>query len=348
MKLSYRKAVIKINNLISPSSLGIITTYKCTASCEDCCFSCSPNHKQMLSLEGIKKIIDEAAEFDSLSMIVWTGGEATLLRNNLLEGISYANSKNLKSRVISNAYWAKDIETAKEYLCKLKEAGMVELNVSTGDNHQQYISIDKVLNAVYASVSERLSTAITIELTKNSKFSQKNLESPPTFQRIKNEGLDKYLEILSSPWVSLKNDEKYKYDEIEDSEIENGCDNLFNYLAVDSYNRIYSCCGITVRRIKQLNIGNLKKDKLVESYQLQEKDILKKWLYVSGPIKIIHQVHKWNPEIVLPEFAHYCQFCDYIYNNKNVLQTISENISTIEPEINQMFSDKIEFNSLFK
>lgn len=31
----------KQEKAIMPSSAGIITTYKCTAECEDCCFNCS-------------------------------------------------------------------------------------------------------------------------------------------------------------------------------------------------------------------------------------------------------------------------------------------------------------------
>lgn len=42
---------------IRPRMLSIITTYRCTASCEDCCLNCSPSRKERLTLAQMANFI---------------------------------------------------------------------------------------------------------------------------------------------------------------------------------------------------------------------------------------------------------------------------------------------------
>lgn len=66
--------------IILPKILTLITTYRCTASCHNCCFGCSPNYGKMMSIEEIKKYISVCKEvFPSIRIVVFTGGECTLL-----------------------------------------------------------------------------------------------------------------------------------------------------------------------------------------------------------------------------------------------------------------------------
>ena len=37
-------------------SLSLVTTYKCTASCANCCFECNPNRSEKMPLNIAKKI----------------------------------------------------------------------------------------------------------------------------------------------------------------------------------------------------------------------------------------------------------------------------------------------------
>lgn len=88
-----------------------------------------------------KKIIDNISSCKTIRTVIWTGGECTLLGNVLLDGIRYAKSKGLASRVVSNANWATSMDKAMEMVSNLKSAGVVEINYSTGDNHQKYVPI---------------------------------------------------------------------------------------------------------------------------------------------------------------------------------------------------------------
>ncbi|MBU1393178.1 MAG: hypothetical protein KJ856_02320 [Gammaproteobacteria bacterium] len=56
---------------ISPKMITIITTYKCTAACEDCCFECTPKLNSTLNYEEISNAITSAnKKFPRLELVV--------------------------------------------------------------------------------------------------------------------------------------------------------------------------------------------------------------------------------------------------------------------------------------
>ena len=60
---------------IQPTTLTIISTYKCTSSCADCCFACNPNRQEKLSVEDVAyKILSELKE-DGLTEINFSTGD---------------------------------------------------------------------------------------------------------------------------------------------------------------------------------------------------------------------------------------------------------------------------------
>jgi len=69
---------------IRPHTLSLITTYQCTSQCNGCCFSCSPGKVERLSTAKMASLIDEATSIPSIKVIVFTGGEATLLGDDLV------------------------------------------------------------------------------------------------------------------------------------------------------------------------------------------------------------------------------------------------------------------------
>jgi MoaA/NifB/PqqE/SkfB family radical SAM enzyme len=134
------------------NSLVILPTYRCSAACQDCCFGSNPRVKGEISYENIIKYIDEATQIKSISLLVFSGGEAFLLGDKLDNAIEYATNKGLRTRIVTNAYWAYDENAAFKRLKKLKDKGLTELNASTGDFHQQFVPIDRVINATIASL----------------------------------------------------------------------------------------------------------------------------------------------------------------------------------------------------
>ncbi|MFK4568370.1 hypothetical protein ABH902_002962 [Enterococcus sp. UD-01] len=74
---------------------------------------------------------------------------------------------------------------------------------------------------------------------------------------------------------------------------------------VDHKNRGLSCCGVTVEYIDELQLGNITSDKnsLTRIFDIQKSNFMKQWIFVDGPVKILKQVKKWNPQIDFQNFT---------------------------------------------
>ncbi|MFS1133379.1 radical SAM protein [Enterococcus hirae] len=340
---------IKQEKPIMPSSAGIITTYKCTAECEDCCFNCSRKKSSIMNKQQLIHIIDELISLKSVKVIVFTGGEATLLGNVLIEGINYANKNGFATRLVTNGHWVTNSVRAENYIQKLKDVGLKEINFSTGDQHQKYVRVDNVLLGSLIAIEHGIPVSISLETHRFAKFRERDLKSNPIFKKImdsKNKDLFTY---ICSSWISIKNTNKYGHNnhEINLSEMDYGCDNLYSNISVDSNNNIYSCCGLTIHSIKEMSLGNIEKILLEEAINNQLDDLLKKWIFLVGPYHIIKKTKEWNSKIEIPKLGHRCLYCAYIYNNPLVIETIIKNIKTIRDEIESSFIEKTIFYKNF-
>jgi hypothetical protein len=99
-----------------------------------------------------------------------------------------------------------------------------------------------------------------------------------------------------------------------------------------------------------LQLGNItsEKNSLTRIFGTQKSDFMKQWLFVYGPVKILKQVKKWNPQIDSPKFYHFCQTCAYIFNNQVVKETILENYTNIIDDVQNRFIQKIKLKSMMR
>jgi MoaA/NifB/PqqE/SkfB family radical SAM enzyme len=56
-------------------------------------------------------------------MVAFTGGEPLLLGDNLVAAVREASSQGFVTRVVTSAYWGKNLSVARKKLEQLKEAG---------------------------------------------------------------------------------------------------------------------------------------------------------------------------------------------------------------------------------
>ena len=127
-------------------------TDKCNAACDICCFSCSPSRKNVLDKDVIKNYIDQMAELnsDNDKSISFTGGEALLFYDTVLDCISYAKKRGLRAGIVSNGFWGKDLKSASNILKELTGAGLTGLALSVDIYHQHYVPIERIKNILQA------------------------------------------------------------------------------------------------------------------------------------------------------------------------------------------------------
>src|SRR5215467_5147235 len=111
--------------------LSIMPTLRCTAACAHCGTHSSPKVRTKLDRSALFKAIEEAAEI-KYAAVVFTGGEPLLEWDLTVAGIRHAAKLGLRTRIVSNGFWARTDDRAKSAICELMDAGLDELNLSTG------------------------------------------------------------------------------------------------------------------------------------------------------------------------------------------------------------------------
>ncbi|CAM4387079.1 radical SAM protein [Bacillus manliponensis] len=316
---------------VYPNVITIITTYKCTAACAECCFECSPKLTARVTLEQMKNFIRESKELfkEELKGVVFTGGECFLLGDDLVEAISYATKLGLTSRCVTNGYWGKNPKLARKTLKLLKEAGLKEINISTGDDHQEFVPFDSVINGVIEACELGISSLIVVEGHESSKFKYMDVINNQKFINFqKNSSNADLLNVMNNVWIPFNKDREIIQNESlkqTPNKVLNfrGCDNIFQNFVLTPYNKVASCCGLTMEHIPEMKIGEYVEGSLEEYFNNQYNDFLKIWIWVEGPEKIYYFASQMNDKVQYnSNITHNCQACVEIYQNELIKETL--------------------------
>ena len=323
-------------NYINPTSLTIITTYTCTSACRNCCFSCSPKRTERLTLDEIKNTIDKCLKaFPSIKIVIFTGGEPFLLQEELVSAISYVNNKQKLSRIVSNAFWARSYKQAYHTLRALKEAGLTEINYSTGDEHQEFVPYDNIVYACRAALDLALPVAVNIETNEYKKFNRSVLDKDIRLHKYRNE--PSFI-ITNGQWVTYKKESDYEKKTLPQSkefisQSEDGCDTLFNNITISPDGKLLSCCGFFAPKSQFLQFGKLEGNNISELYTNQFDDFLKIWLYTSGPHRVAQFINRYKKGSIECSNKHACAICEQIYSNPENISIIKKHCHDIIPQI---------------
>lgn len=327
---------------INPLILTISPTHKCTSSCENCCFGCNPQIDYIMDYHIVTKYIDEAiAEYPTIQILVLTGGECFLLGDDLVRIIHYATCKGLKTRVVTNCYWAKTYQSALNRLKPLVNAGLNEINFSTGDDHAKFVNPENIINAALASNELGIQTiVISVESPEDAGLTSLYFKNHPILGDFITK---KQVGCIDASWISFKQ-EKETYRLGLQSINRRPCDNIFKGIYINPYSQLLSCCGLTVEYNKYLKLGDLNHFKIGELYEKQFDDLFKLWLFLEGPMVIYEKVMKYQNKPP-KKLGHECAYCMELIRDQNNVGTISKLIREEIPEL--LFNYKIS-NSKFK
>lgn len=307
----------------TPSTLTLVTTLRCTASCKECCFECNPSRKQRMSLDEMKRYCQEAIQsFPSIKLIVFTGGECFLLGKDLYEMVSYVHSYGLKSRIISNAFWANSYDAAYNCLKKLKDCGLTEINYSTGDDHQEYIPIQNIKNAVNASLNLEIITCVNIETRNDRNFGVADFISDDDIKKQLSINRGQF-RVIAGMWMPFTEEalKQLPHKDKGTYTIQCGrCENLFESVNIMPDGKMIACCGLASKYMKYLHLGSMCSGKVKLLYDKQFNDFLKLWLFVDGPYKILEFIERKKTEV--PELkydSHMCFYCACLFSNPDYM-----------------------------
>ena len=295
--------------MIRPDTLSLITSYRCTAACPNGCFNCSPHpvNDKIMTLEEMRRYISLAKEdFPDLSVVVFTGGECTLLGEDLYNAIKFAKSIGLITRIVTNGHWAKSESNADETINNLLDSGLDEINFSTGLEHSIFTPVEVVAYAVSKCVrTSRFSQVfVNIELSKGSNINRDSFMSLSWIAELDDE-LRNRVVCISSPWIEFRHHNKLTgHDENTYRVSHKGCAEVLTTININPNGQFLSCCGLACEYTPFLKLGQI--HSCIKSiHETRFQDLLKLWLFVSGPYQILKKIG--NP----PEHTnkHNCEYC---------------------------------------
>lgn len=326
---------------VFPDTVTILTTYRCNAACKQCCFESSPKVRGRLSLEDINSKIDEAVRcFPALKLIVFSGGESFLLKDDLYKAISHATQHGLMVRCVTNAFWGRTPTQAEAVARQLKLARVTEINISTGKDHQEWVPFKSVEHAAYALVQAGINTLVTIEQdTADSRCFKNSIESPILKEILLNNA--DLFSIQLNSWMPFHENYEERGQPAEFSKIDGGCKQIFHNIVITPYNEYSACCGLTFEHIPELKVGSLKKESLEALFERSISDFLKIWIHIDGPAGIMKKLFGPTVQADLDQVRHICQACAILHQHPAVRNAIRSRYQEFVPEVLGRFNAKV-------
>ncbi|MEF3303410.1 radical SAM protein [Paenibacillus sp. GYB003] len=326
---------------MQPSILTVLATYKCTAACKECCFECSPQVQGRIPLDRILGYIEEACDtVPTLRLVVFSGGECFLLGKDLDAAVACASRRGKLTRTVTNGYWAHSPEAARKRIGALKEAGLGELNISTGDDHQEFVPFERVVNGAIAGAELGLTTLIVVEGFENSRFTIYDALAHPRLKSFRETHPNGHLlQIMRNIWMPFHQERELRHtDEIyrkpERIPLLGGCDNVLHNMVVTPDEHLASCCGLTMEHIPEMKLGKLGEHSIAELVSRGLDDFLKRWIWLDGPDAVLWFARQKDPRVPYPEKnVHPCEACAQFYLNPLAREAVRDHWREIADDV---------------
>ncbi len=328
-----------------PRALSLITTHRCTAACDNCCFGCSPKVTKAIPVPRMHGLIDEAAGIPSMEMVAFTGGECFLLGKELDALVAHATRLALRTRVVTNGYWAVTPLAAQRRIAGLRAAGLGEMHLSTGMFHERFVPVARVLHAARAAAEAGLAVSVSLEECEGSTFDgaavRAALDDLVRARRV---------QLIAQPWIANADNQGealLAHDPATSRflpERGGGCSTVLDVLSVTPDQTLIACCGFTMEAIPDLHLGSVAERRLDEVLDAAPTDLMKYWLHVEGPEAILAFVQRFVPDYRLPlESPAICQTCLHLHRDPVVQQVIAAHLDAIPArEILTAFAQQAE------
>lgn len=132
-----------------PMDLGMMFAHTCNIRCRHCGIDSSPQNKARMALADAERFVREAAELRPLiGTIAFTGGEPMLFQDEHAGLFALCRSLGLRTRMVSNGFWASTVERGMAVLSRMHDAGLDELNLSADRWHLEEMPAEVLRNAL--------------------------------------------------------------------------------------------------------------------------------------------------------------------------------------------------------
>lgn len=300
-----------------PEVLGILLTSRCNISCRHCCNDSHPGNSEAASFERIARLIDEAAEIQSIREIGISGGEPFLYARLLKEVVGYARRSGYTASVTTNGFWGGSAGAGR-LLGELREAGLGAVHISTSPFHQEFLPLRRVLGAAKAALAAGLK--VTINIVSTSADAVRDVRG--ALSEIEGEVRFVVMPCLPAGRAAAM---------VERREFPAGsawpagnCRAHFSKLAVDLSGDVYPCCspgGFT----EPLRMGNARNSSLGAILEGSRQNKLLAVLESVGPGFFLPFLRERDAASEIPErFSDQCHLCHFMLSSPKHAGRVAE------------------------
>lgn len=330
--------------------LGFLTTNDCTADCPHCMMGCKPGNTDYLTFDQIRKVIDDYRKHAELSVVIFTGGEPTLLDKDLLRAISYCSSNGIVSRIVTNAHWADTPKAAERVLKVLYDYGLEEINFSMDDFHAPYIPIENVRNAWRAAHGMGFKAVVVANACGEKSvitpeyicdYFGETVRSVIDSERNRpgyNPGVpaaDGTIYLISQILLHKTGRAKECFSE-EDFRKDTKkfhhrtrCAGVVSGPNVTSNYHAGACCGVDCRDNPYLDLGDLNKEEIGDILIRAADNLVLNAIHSMGPYSLSRFIVAHEPSIVFEEGDNMCSFCERITTDPKCIEVLESNTAEL-------------------
>lgn len=340
--------------IAAPHTITVLTTNKCTAKCSHCCMNSSPTRSGNIDVSSTMAAIESLMRLWPLRVVVFAGGEPTLLKGKLLEMIERCAKIGINTRLVTNASWAVTDEKAKMWISRLRAAGLHELNISTDDYHIDYIPFDNVVRAWQAAKSQGFRSVVIAGCAHpGSKISPEFIEAAlgeTLPRRFDDDGMgeplpppaeDGTIYLLSnSQFQSIGRgarevDLSHRVVPSDESRLDLPCPFAVRSAALTPSNHFVACCGFELEGNATLDFGRVTDDQSMrEALRAANDDVLVAAIMLYGPKYLMDKARAKDLGLTfLDKYASVCEICEHVVGRPEVVEVLRANSGEIAADV---------------
>ena len=287
---------------------------RCNIRCGHCVATGDLPAGRNMDHDRAKEIISGMARA-GVGGISFSAGEPFLYFKQIAELVKLCSQIGIYTRIVTNSFWAKTVESSDHLVSELKKNGLNQLRLSYSRWHQENIDRNNVLNAARSCENIGLDYFISF-VTDFSK------EDDPHEQFLRSHGLT----FFPEPVIYAGRAESFKRRPILTDYQANCCD-MNPYLAPDF--DMYACCdaGSHFSETNFFYLGNLNGNTLEQLFSKSETDRLHNLIRTLGITNIASFSGMKAREIIT---YSKCELCRKLFNSAEILAGLRTDVSRLE------------------
>lgn len=310
-----------------------------------------PLRTDTLDGETVAETIADLHRGKPLRVVVFAGGEPTLAKDALRQGIHQCHALGIRSRLVTNAGWAVSFPRARRMIEYLRSLGLNEINFSADDYHLPDIPFENIVRAWKVSkcagfsgvvvangsgpgnlvtpayIQERMSEKLPLRFLPDGQEAPcMERRSDGTYYGISNTGLHRLARAQSRlPEGAFQEVDYY-------ASLGGRCANAVRNAALSPKGNFLCCCGFELDGNDVLDFGSVREDGVVGRLQTGLRDPIVRGIAYLGPAFLEEVVEEIAPDIIFPKnFGSLCEVCQSVVRTPEAVAVLRRNLGRYVP-----------------